>query len=169
MKKLNKKGFTLIELLAVIVILAIIVVVTVPTVLNSIEDARRSSLNSLAEEIANWYDTSYAQDQLGLGDKILGGMPSPDKVKCLGEIEGDFDGVKKSLADIYGLSQDDLILKLTRVNFADGAVGNVCSNIKLVNGKAVVVLFGNEGGKFGTLISEKYSSYNIYSSYVNKE
>ena len=37
----NKKGFTLIELLAVIVILAIIIIIAMPSVLNSMEKARK--------------------------------------------------------------------------------------------------------------------------------
>lgn len=50
MKKRN--GFTLIELLAVIVILAIILVIAVPKILNTIEAARKSSMEDSVKLIA---------------------------------------------------------------------------------------------------------------------
>jgi len=167
MKKLNKKGFTLIELLAVIVILAIIVVVTVPTILNSIDDARSSSLNSLAKEVANWYDTSYAQDQIAigtnkiLGDVNLGNGPDTSWV-CLSDINGSVVA-SADLAAIYGLSSADLNLGTALAETTtDGSIKNAllttakCSAIRLKKGRAEVLLVGNAKGKFGARYS--YSS-----------
>ena len=155
MKKLNKKGFTLIELLAVIVILAIIVVVTVPTVLNSIDDARKSSLHSLAKEVANWYDTSLAQDMIAINqnDTILGGARVEDTSEglddwtCLTAITG----TKGNLAILYGLSDADLVLTTGYALDSDitTADNRNCSAIRLNNGRAEVVLVGKENGKFG--------------------
>lgn len=51
--KVNKKGFTLIELLAVIVVLAIIMIIAVPSVLSSMNDARRNSFVVYAEKLIN--------------------------------------------------------------------------------------------------------------------
>jgi len=48
---MKKKGFTLIELLAVIVILAIIALIAAPSVLNIIEDSRKSSVIESARAI----------------------------------------------------------------------------------------------------------------------
>lgn len=45
-RKLNNKGFTLIELLAVVVILAIVMGIAATSVLNSINNSRKSSLYS---------------------------------------------------------------------------------------------------------------------------
>ena len=157
MKKLNRKGFTLIELLAVIVILAIIVVITVPTVLNSINDARLSSIHSLSKEVANWYDESAAQDLIALdpSKKILKGATATDKWQCLNDIV-DSDG--ESLFDLYGLSDTDLV----RVGWIDEYTitdeglaaepfdGSECSAIRIVNGKAQVFLSSKPGGKFDT-------------------
>ena len=172
MKKLNKRGFTLIELLAVIVILAIIVVVTVPTILNSINDARLSSLHSLSKEVANWYDTSSAQDKIALtGNKILNGATATEEWQCLGAVLT--TDKTRSLADLYGLSEDDLILTgnapipidETNVIFVesfdepteigkfviDSADFNtLCSAIKIVNNRAWVVLISTDNGKFNT-------------------
>lgn len=41
--KLNKKGFTLVELLAVIVVLAVIMVIAIPTVIDSMNSAKKNS------------------------------------------------------------------------------------------------------------------------------
>lgn len=164
MKKLNKKGFTLIELLAVIVILAIIVVVTVPTILNSINDARKSTINSLSKEVANWYDTSYAQDLIAIDDKTILGtatIPVANKWYCLSEIK---DASGKSLADKYQLSDADVNVTTqadgsTDVDKLNGkeniTIGkNVCSAIRL-NGtsRAEVLIVGKETGKFGARYS----------------
>lgn len=164
MKKLNKKGFTLIELLAVIVILAIIVVVTVPTILNSIKDARLSSFHSLSKEVANWYDTSVAQDQLALtGEKILGTLAHIDSTVdytdgewyCLADIENEDN---KNLAQLYGLSDNDVVIVAETVpsfnsqGCAEGPYGDdiECSVIRINNGRAEIVLMAKENGKFDT-------------------
>ena len=162
MKKLNKKGFTLIELLAVIVILAIIVVVTVPTILNSINDARLSSIHSLSKEVANWYENGEAQDLLttDVDKKILKGIKVTDNWKCLVEAAvtvgtGD-SAVTYNLFDLYGLSSTDVV--------KDGAVSGIpndipesgmsvtgiCSAIRKYNGRIEVLLVANKDGKFNT-------------------
>lgn len=172
MKKLNKKGFTLIELLAVIVILAIIVVVTVPTILNSIDDARKSSLNSLAKEVANWYDTSVAHDMIATdaNAKILHGANEnvTTEWKCLFNVMGKDSGYTgKSLVDFYGLSMSDLTLDegdepelnaTTKETIAPTDQYGTCSAIRLNNGRAEVLLVAHEGGKFGARYSFSSSS-----------
>ena len=71
MKKLNNKGFTLIELLAVIVILAIIMVVTIPTVLSSMDSARKQTFQNSANTVADWVEKQYALAQLDIGDGTI--------------------------------------------------------------------------------------------------
>ena len=154
MKKLNRKGFTLIELLAVIVILAIIVVVTVPTVLNSINDARLSSIHSLSKEVANWYDTSAAQDLIALdpNTKILKGATATEGWQCLGSVTTT-DGSNKTLAELYGLSAKDLVLTGTAPTAeitSNTDVSAKCSAIRLVSDKAEVLLVATTNGKFNT-------------------
>ena len=58
---MKKKGFTLIELLAVIVILAIIALIAVPTVLDIIEDSRKSAVEESGRNIARAAETYYMQ------------------------------------------------------------------------------------------------------------
>ena len=57
----NKKGFTLVELLAVIVVLAIIILIAVPSVMNSMEKARRNSFVVEAREIIKSAQAAYAE------------------------------------------------------------------------------------------------------------
>lgn len=147
MKKLNRKGFTLIELLAVIVILAIIVVVTVPTIINTISDARVSSIWNLAGSVANSYDTMAAQDLLAT-NKVLDGIQATTTWQCIGDIKNN-DG-SKTLAGVLGLSSNDLNLATTGVNTTDVKT-STCSAIRLnsTSGGAEVFLLANSsGGKF---------------------
>ncbi len=65
MKKLNNKGFTLIELLAVIVILAIVVAITIPSVLSSINGARKKAYKTSLNTMADWLEREYQMVQAG--------------------------------------------------------------------------------------------------------
>ncbi len=51
--KLNKKGFTLVELLAVIVVLAVIMVIAIPTVIDSMNSAKKSSFAMYGQKMLN--------------------------------------------------------------------------------------------------------------------
>ena len=145
MKKLNRKGFTLIELLAVIVIMAIILIVTVPNIINSITDARISSIHNLAVSAANTYNTAYEQDQIATGDKILGDIPNSVTTTwtCIGTITG--------LDKVLGLSTNDL--KLTGTPYSDTVttISNEthCSSIRMTgSGNVEILLVANTTGKF---------------------
>ena len=61
-KKLDNKGFTLIELLAVIVILAIVMGISANNILNSINQSRKSSLHSTAQNAANNLNTWISEE-----------------------------------------------------------------------------------------------------------
>lgn len=63
-RKLNNKGFTLIELLAVVVILAIVMGIAATSVLNSINNSRKSSLYSTAQNAANTLNTWISEDMI---------------------------------------------------------------------------------------------------------
>ena len=51
--KSNKKGFTLVELLAVIVVLAVIMVIAIPTVIDSMNSAKKSSFAMYGQKMLN--------------------------------------------------------------------------------------------------------------------
>ena len=74
MKKLNNKGFTLIELLAVIVILAIVMGISAQSVLSSINNSRKSSLYSAAQNAANTLNNWATEDAMTstASEKMLG-------------------------------------------------------------------------------------------------
>lgn len=64
LRKLNNKGFTLIELLAVVVILAIVMGIAATSVLSSINNSRKSTLLSTAQNAANQLNTWASEDAL---------------------------------------------------------------------------------------------------------
>ena len=70
--KINKKGFTLIELLAVIIILAIIALIAVPTIMNIIENSRKSAAADSAYGLISAGELYYA-DQLLKNSSYNGG------------------------------------------------------------------------------------------------
>ena len=156
MKKLNRKGFTLIELLAVIVIMAIIVVVTVPTIINTIADARVSSIWNLAKATANSYDTIAAQDMIAT-DKVLEGINLGENWKCIGTKSYEL-GV--DLVSILDLPVGDLNLggsfdetsrdwNGSEPNIpANHPTESTCSLIRLKDGKVEILLVAKDGGKF---------------------
>ena len=89
MKKLNNKGFTLIELLAVMVILAIVMGISANAVLTSINNSRRSSLYSAAQNAANTLNNWATEDAMVsesngkmLGDKFVNSL-NGSAWKCL--------------------------------------------------------------------------------------
>lgn len=59
---MKKNGFTLVELLAVIVILAIILVIAVPKITDTIDNARRGSLESSVKMVAAQAETQKTVD-----------------------------------------------------------------------------------------------------------
>ena len=63
-KRLDNKGFTLIELLAVIVILAIVMGLAANSVINSINNSRKSTLYSSAQAAANSLNTWVTEDSV---------------------------------------------------------------------------------------------------------
>ena len=94
MKKLNNKGFTLIELLAVIVILAIVMGISAQSVLTSINNSRKSSLYSAAQNMANTLNNWATEDamtseasQKMLGDSFVSSLSDGQWV-CLGITAG---------------------------------------------------------------------------------
>ena len=167
MKKLNRKGFTLIELLAVIVIMAIILIVTVPNIIQSINDARVNSIHNLAVSVANSYDTMYGQDLLATdANKVLGDIPErvTNTWKCIAHLDfTSTKGKKNKLADVLGLSKDDVNLGTTAPTMNEGELttsaitSDTCSAIRLKNGKAEVLLVAKDGGRFYVAQNHTYA------------
>ncbi len=155
--KLNRRGFTLIELLAVIVILAIIIVITVPTILDSMNTSRISSLHSSAKGIANWYDEAVVADGLvGYNERRLSGITLGDDWVCIGSLVNTQSSTEnptyggKSLADMAGLSENDVNLDTTVAynNIESSITSSTCSAIRETRNGVEVLLVAKKGGSF---------------------
>ena len=156
MKKLNRKGFTLIELLAVIVIMAIILIVTVPNIIQSINDARVSSLHNLTVSTAGSFENVYAQDLLVTdpAKKALGDIVVGSDWTCLNDTKLTSKvGSKRSLADVLGIPATDIKLDGTVHNKTAAPTSTTvkaatCSAVRVVNGNVEFVLIAKAGGRF---------------------
>jgi prepilin-type N-terminal cleavage/methylation domain-containing protein len=101
----NKKGFTLVELLAVIVVLAIIMIIAVPSVLDSMNSAKKSAFQIYAQKVLNTAETKY-QTWILTGDTIY---------SCynLTYLMGDSVGNYKGYVAITNQNTDSVTFKLT--------------------------------------------------------
>lgn len=141
---MNRRGFTLIELLAVIVVLGLVLVVTIPSVIGNINNNKLSSLHTLSKEVAKWYDRKIVEDKLS-NDKELVEVIDNDW-HCLG-INNSY-GLSDKNVKLYGDAMMNINSNGTINNVAD--INNMCSAIRLVDGKAEVLLIAKEGGEFDT-------------------
>ena len=102
-KRLNRKGFTLIELLAVIVILAVVMGVASTSVLNAMNNSRKSSLQNSALSAADAFRTAYAEYSMGGQTSILG-YTGNDLTDLLG---GTPKTITKTVADKLNITVSD--------------------------------------------------------------
>ena len=91
LKRLNRKGFTLIELLAVIVVLAVVMGVATTSVLTSMNNSRRSSLQNSAVSAADAFRTAYAEASLNNSTTVYGlTIPSATGKVALNQTAADY-------------------------------------------------------------------------------
>lgn len=164
-RKLNNKGFTLIELLAVVVILAIVMGIAATSVLNSINNSRKSSLYSTAQNAANTLNTWISEDMIEtnnankkLGDNFVTNSQTDNWI-CFDTDTTKITngGNEASLVSALSLSSDDVVIKSG--TFAketiDPSTKKVtalpsCSAYRYNKGTGAyeVVLVAKENGKF---------------------
>ena len=95
-KRLNNKGFTLIELLAVVVILAVVMGIAMTSVLSSMNNSRKSSLENSAKSLQQGITTKYSEAQ------VIGKLSSVYKDEIQGMTAGyDFNKTASNAAPIY--------------------------------------------------------------------
>lgn len=143
---MNRRGFTLIELLAVIVVLGLVLVVTIPSVISNINNNRISGLHTLSKEYAKWYDRISVEDKLSDTKKLI--KISDSDWHCIKDID---------TSNLYGLNKKNIkLIGTNNMIVNDGKITNtsginvMCSAIRLVDGKAEVLLIAKEGGEFDT-------------------
>ena len=175
-KRLDNKGFTLIELLAVIVILAIVMGISANSVLNSINQSRKSSLHSTAQNAANNLNSWISEDmivtdnaQKKLGDDFISG--SQDGAwHCIAEFTSIVNkGKAASLMNALSLNTKDLVLTTSSVPVvASGKTptptvkgvdtGSTCSALRYNSstGGYEILLVAKNGGKY-YVSADKYA------------
>ena len=167
-KKLDNKGFTLIELLAVIVILAIVMGISANNILNSINQSRKSSLHSTAQNAANNLNTWISEDmiqtdnaQKKLGDDFISGSQDGEW-HCIAEFTSIVNkGKAASLMNALSLNTKDLVLTTSSVPVvASGKTptptvkgvdtGSTCSALRYNSstGGYEILLVAKNGGKY---------------------
>lgn len=155
MKKLNlnKKGFTLIELLAVIVILAIIMVVTIPTVLGSMNKARKNSLQNATDSVAEWFAKEY--ELASMGDYMVGADAAFNTFVTVGGTSS-FANLDRDTTNATDTNKIDLtaaVLTAAGISNADSnftldTAGDNYVYYNLANGRVCVHLTAKNGGSF---------------------
>ena len=154
---INKKGFTLVELLAVIVILAVLALVAMPNVTRLMENARKNSFTTEAEEFAKYAQTAYTNVQLA-GSLTSSGQIS--KFKVPGTTKGDFEyfciSYQKLKADQYVNKSNDAayggIIELFIPTSTNSTVTSTITNIYMTNGSYAI-----NGISLSNLASGNYS------------
>lgn len=163
-KKLNNKGFTLIELLAVVVILAIVMGIAATSVLSSINNSRKSSLYSTAQNAANTLNTWISEDMIEtdnakkkLGDDFVTSSQTGNWI-CfdINTTKITNGGNEASLFSALSLSSDDVAIGTTgfeaETKDASGKITGLpkCSAYRYNKGTGAyeVVLVAKENGKF---------------------
>ena len=177
-RKLNNKGFTLIELLAVVVILAIVMGIAATSVLSSINNSRKSSLVSTAQNAANNLNTWISEDMIvtdnkdkKLGDDFISGSQDGDW-HCIAEYTTIVNKSKAaSLMNALSLNTKDLVLTNSNVPVKDTTSGktptptvkgvddgSTCSALRYNSstGGYEVLLVAKNGGKY-YVSADKYA------------
>lgn len=146
MKKLNNKGFTLIELLAVIVILAIVVAITIPSVLSSINGAKKKAYKTSLNTMADWLEREYQMVQAG--DTEIAPVDTNFSTKC--NLTPDASGkvtctIDADLIKAAGGKWNNYDLTAKDANGND--INQIYINAS--NGRACVLLASNTSGDYG--------------------
>lgn len=163
-RKLNNKGFTLIELLAVVVILAIVMGIAATSVLSSINNSRKSSLYSTAQNAANTLNTWISEDMIEtnnatkkLGDDFVSNSQTGNWICFNTDTTKITNGGKETfLFSALSLSSDDVEIASTfKAETKDATSGDVtalpsCSAYRYNKGTGAyeVVLVAKKNGKF---------------------
>ena len=142
-KSINKKGFTLVELLAVIVILAVLALVAMPNITRLMENARKNSFTTEAEEFAKYAQTAYTNVQLA---GSLTNSAKISKIKVPSTTKGDFEyfciSYEKLKTDQYVNKSNDAayggIIELFIPASTNSTVTSTITNIYMTNGSYAI-------------------------------
>ncbi|MGM9876085.1 MAG: prepilin-type N-terminal cleavage/methylation domain-containing protein [Bacilli bacterium] len=146
MKKLNRKGFTLIELLAVIVVLAIVLVVTIPSVISSMNSAKKKQLQNAADVSAEWFTKQYEIDNYDLEGNDIAYTNFVSDFDDLWPVkEKDKYDFQRGVIDELGVA----VLEASGISNASKNIDTASSFIWVDgNNRVCIILTAKEGGTF---------------------
>ena len=151
-KRLNNKGFTLIELLAVVVILAVVMGIAMTSVLSSMNNSRKGSLQNSAKKVSQALQTKYSE-----------AMVTNSTTDVYGDVLGTNDGfdfsvssftiytIPNGLKDEMNLSPSTYVLDSAANPMAATGTNTYTASTSFVafDGDTMVVcLFAKQGGSY---------------------
>lgn len=161
-KRLNNKGFTLIELLAVVVILAVVMGIAMTSVLSSMNNSRKGSLQNSAKKVSQTIQTKYSEALVtnSVAD-VYGDVLKSDATNKNG-FDFSAPGVvlytlPDGLKDDMNLSPSTYLLdtatKPTPITVTTDASGNKTATatnsfVGFDGSKVIVCLFAKQGGSY---------------------
>lgn len=174
MMKLNNKGFTLVELLAVVVILAVVMGIAANSVLSSMNNSRKGSLQNSAKSVSQSFQTKYSEAMVtqSMGSVYGDVMAMGYNFSVATPTKPVFYYLSEELKDELNLSPSTYMLGTSGENNeglninADGASVSVDKSFVAFNGKNVVVcLIANDTGSYYVA---DFSGSNISTTILNK-
>ncbi|MBQ8681903.1 MAG: prepilin-type N-terminal cleavage/methylation domain-containing protein [Bacilli bacterium] len=151
-KRLNNKGFTLIELLAVVVILAVVMGIAMTSVLSSMNNSRKGSLQNSAKKVSQALQTKYSE-----------AMVTNSTTDVYGDVLGTNDGfdfsvssftiytIPNGLKDEMNLSPSTYVLDSAANTIPATGTNTYTASTSFVafDGDTMVVcLFAKQGGSY---------------------
>lgn len=153
-KRLNNKGFTLIELLAVVVILAVVMGIAMTSVLSSMNNSRKGSLQNSAKKVSQALQTKYSEAMVMNGTTDV-----------YGDVLGSDNGFDFSVSDftiypiVTGLKDEMNLSPSTYVLSTDAGITALAetgtntytastSFVAFDGDTMVVCLFAKQGGSY---------------------
>ena len=122
----SRKGFTLVELLAVIVILAIIMIIAIPSVLSTMNTAKRKAFDEYIDKVASGAQKKLTSDEL-IGKSVTGCVIYDIKNDLDFSSTGDFEGyvlINSNTNEIY-VSLHDNEYYVSSLRYGDSIDDNI--------------------------------------------
>lgn len=159
-KRLNNKGFTLIELLAVVVILAVVMGIAMTSVLSSMNNSRKGSLENSATSVSQAFQTKYSEAMVTQSmnnvygaEMNLTGASTGYNFNTASSNNVVFYKLNEALKDELNLSPSTYVLEkanaVSTLTKGENGISGVSESFIAFNGKTMVAcLVANQSGSY---------------------